>query len=402
MNILDYIRWRGDLTFKSDPFNDVDNLVFSQMIYADFDQVLKNKDSRMTIKEIADRLFALHDGDIEKSKQFGKDGMLVLREMSHVQRYENCVVYNYESILHADTTEQFTACMIDLPDHTTVVCFKGTDEHMIGWKEDCYLSYRDIASQEDALIYVNRYCKLYKTYRIIGHSKGGNLAIYAAVHCKPWIRWRIKEILSNDGPGLRPGSYDPKIFEKIKDRYTLIVPEKDAVGTIYELAPKKIIARVSTKNIVEAHGILTWQVSEGQIVKADNDSYQTDKTRLALLEFLKSSTEEERKSFIEEVFKAFDEAGITTVTQLAHGGFPVLLRAIKELSEIDSASKRVALKLAKVFSISVSSGLAFHKTVSEQASWLKGKARSLEGKIGILNKEKEQENTEEEKEKEDQ
>ncbi|MBQ2655384.1 MAG: hypothetical protein IJF95_01980, partial [Erysipelotrichaceae bacterium] len=78
------------------------------------------------------------------------------------------------------------------------------------------------------------------------------------------------------------------------------------------------------------------------------------------------------------------------------------LRAIKELSEIDSASKRVALKLAKVFSISVSSGLAFHKTVSEQASWLKGKARSLEGKIGILNKEKEQENTEEEKEKEDQ
>ncbi|MEE3424927.1 MAG: hypothetical protein VZR26_05110, partial [Erysipelotrichaceae bacterium] len=74
MNILDYIRWRGDLTFKSDPFNDVDNLVFSQMIYADFDQVLKNKDSRMTIKEIADRLFALHDGDIEKSKQFGKDG----------------------------------------------------------------------------------------------------------------------------------------------------------------------------------------------------------------------------------------------------------------------------------------------------------------------------------------
>ena len=102
------------------------------------------------------------------------------------------------------------------------------------------------------------------------------------------------------------------------------------------------------------------------------------------------------------MFKAFDEAGITTVTQLAHGGFPVLLRAIKELSEIDSASKRVALKLAKVFSISVSSGLAFHKTVSEQASWLKGKARSLEGKIGILNKEKEQENTEEEKEKEDQ
>jgi hypothetical protein len=291
--------------------------------------------------------------------------------------------------------------MIDLPDHTTVICFKGTDEHMIGWKEDCYLSYRDIASQEDALYYVNRYCKLYKTYRIIGHSKGGNLAIYAAVHCKPLIRWRIKEVLSNDGPGLRPGSYDPKIFEKIKDRYTLIVPEKDAVGTIYEVAPRKIIAKVSTKNIVEAHGILTWQVSEGQIVKADSDSYQTDKTRLALLEFLKNSTVEEREAFIEEVFKAFNEAGITTVTQLAHGGFPVLLRVIKELSEIDSVSKGVALKLAKVFSISVSSGLAFHKTVSEQANWLKDKARSLEGKIGKRIKEKEQENSEEEKEKED-
>ncbi len=362
MNLIDYIRWRGDLSFKADPFNDVDNLIFAQMIYAEIGDVMNGVD-RITIEQLHERFFRGLEGKSEEFKTFGKDGIMVLRSIGKTARFKDCVIHHYVNKLHADTTEQFSAFMVDLPDKTTVVCFKGTDEHMIGWKEDCYLSYKDIAGQADAAEYVNKNCSPFRKYRLIGHSKGGNLAVYAAVHCRPLLRRAIIEIISDDGPGLRTGSYDPKIFEKIRDRYRLIVPEKDGIGTIYEMAPRKTIARIMTRNIVEAHGMMTWQVSGGRILQADEDSYQTDRTRNAILQFLKETTAQQREIFVEEMFKAFDDAGITTVTQLAHGSFPVFLRVIKELSEMDGIAKSTAMKIAKMYSISMSSGL--HKAVTD-------------------------------------
>ena len=231
------------------------------------------------------------------------EGKIILNEMGDTKRYGDCYIYNYEYLLHHDTTEEFGACMIDLPDRTTVVCFLGTDDHMIGWKEDLYLSYKNISSQDDALYYVNKYCtSLFRKYRVIGHSKGGHLALYAAVACKPSIKKKILEVYSNDGPGLRPDSFDPSSFEAIKDRYRLIVPEKDGIGTIFELPSKRVIAGVSTKNLVEAHGIMSWNVQGNRIMRADNDSYQTDKTRIALDRFIRESTPEQKEIFIEEKF----------------------------------------------------------------------------------------------------
>ena len=380
MNIVDYIKWRGDLSFRVDPFNDVDNLVFSQMIYADFDDLLKRED-RMTIRELGRRFFGKYPDSLGNSRLFAKDGITVLHAMMNEKRYADCVIYNFESLLHLDTTEQFCAIMIDLPDRTTVVCFKGTDEHMIGWKEDLSLSYQDIAGQEDALLYVNRHCSIFRKYRLIGHSKGGFLAIYAAMHCKPMIRNRIIQIISNDGPGLRPGTYNKEEFDRVKDRFLLIVPEKDGIGTIYEMAARKLVARVLTKNLIEAHNILSWQVEDNRIMNADAESYQTDKTRLALLQFLKETTPEQRKIFVEEFFKAFDDAGITTVSQLAHGGLPVMLRVLREMSEMEGVARAMALKLLKTFSVSVSSGIELQRKVADKKESLLTRMKNYEARL---------------------
>ncbi|MBQ6217944.1 MAG: DUF2974 domain-containing protein [Erysipelotrichaceae bacterium] len=377
MNALDYIRLRGDLSFRSDPFNEADNLVFSQLIYANFDNVLK-KDDKVTIQQLAERYFEDMKDPANLSKHHNKDAVQILQAMKDVPRYRDCIIYNYESLLHAGTAEQFAAFMVDLPDRTTVVCFKGTDDSLIGWKEDCYLAYKKIASQDDALSYVNRHFNLFRKYRIIGHSKGGNLALYAAVHCKPLIRSRIIQIISNDGPGLRPGSYDENEFNKVKDRYQLIVPEKDGVGTIFEMSPARTIAKVTTRNIVEAHGMMTWQIKVNRIDRADSDSFQTDKTRIALLKFLNDSSDEQKEIFTEELFKAFHEAGIESVSQLATGGMSVLLKVIKELSEMDSVARSIAIDLAKTFSISVSSGLNLTQKVSQKAESIKARAKHAE------------------------
>lgn len=351
------------MSFKADPFNDVDNLVFSQLVYAEFGEIM-DKEKKITIGKLGEEFFAKMSEDLTNYRRFDKDGVLVLKEAYKAPRYKDCVAYNYVSKLHADTTEQFTAMMVDLPDHTTVVCFKGTDEHLIGWKEDLFLSYKEIAGQYDAVDYVNKHCSVLRKYRFIGHSKGGNLAAFAALRCNPVLRWRIEQIISNDGPGLRPGSYDEKEFAKIKERYRLIVPEKDGVGTIYEIAPHKTIARISTKNIIKAHNILTWQVEANRIAKADMDSYQTDRTRRAMVELLNDTTPQEREIFVEELFQALDDAGITTVTQLADMSVPFFFRIVKELSEMNKIAKNVAVRVLKASQTSITSDL--HKAVNER------------------------------------
>ena len=380
MNIVDYIQWRGNLSFRTDPFNEVDNLVFSQLIYADLEFVMDSSE-KLTIRELGERFFHSFPDQMKEGKIFNSDGVEILEKIMNTGRYGDCVIYNYQSKLHHDTAEHFTVCMIDLPDRTTVVCFKGTDDSLIGWKEDFYLSYKDIAGQRDALLYVNRYCSVFRKYRLIGHSKGGNLAIYAAVHCKPLIRRNIIQIISNDGPGLRPGSYLPESYRKVKDRYTLIVPEKDGVGTIYEMDSRKVIARILTKNIVEAHGVMSWQIDQNRIVQADADSYQTDQTRMALIQFMKETTPEQREIFVEDVFQAFSDAGISTVGQLAKGGLPVVFRVLKELSEMDGIAKSIAVKLLKTLSVSVSSGMELPRKIGEQKDRVVAKARILEEKL---------------------
>ena len=337
------------------------------MIYADLSHTLK-EDEKITLHELKQRCAPYDEKTESHLFRIGINGKRVLNLIGDTERYSACVIYNYRHLVHDDPTELFVACMIDLPDKTTCVVFMGTDERMIGWKEDFYLSYKKIASQEDSVEYLNTYCNsLFGKYRIMGHSKGGHLALYSAVHCKPSVKNKIISVISNDGPGLMPGSYDPDAYYEIADRYTLIVPEKDGIGTIFEMPSEKIIASVSTMNLAEAHGIMNWHISGNRILSADEESYATDKTRMALDRMIRESTAEEKEIFTEEVFKAFEEAGINTVSDLAQGGLPVIWKTIRELSEIDSVAKEMAILLAKTFSVSLASGLEIPKTVSEKA-----------------------------------
>lgn len=357
MNIFDYLKWRGDLSFIVDPFNDVDNLVLSFLSYVDFQGILDN-DKTMTIKELSDAYFKIHCHDDTKttfSTTFNSP--LVLKQMAETERFSDCKAYNYEYILHEETVEQFGAIMIDLPDGSTVISFRGTDDSIIGWKEDLMLSYGDIRSQFDALNYVNKNCRIFNKYRIIGHSKGGYLAIYTALNCYEPIRNNIIQIISNDGPGLRPESYSKENYEKIKDKYLLIVPEKDGVGTIYEMAENKKIVSCSSNNIISCHFITTWNVEGNKLVLASNHAYETDLTRKVILQFLKETDKKEREVFVEQLFIVLKQSNIESVVQFSKEGLPLVLNTIKNLLNLDDSAKKTGLKMVKALKDNLSKDL---------------------------------------------
>ena len=373
MDITDYLYWRGDLSFKSDPFNELDNILFAQLSYVDFENYF-NGEKSLTIMELADRYF--EGKDIEqytndKNEIKDKDSMFFMMALS--SRFAFCRVHDCISKVHNDEklVEKFAAMMIDLDDGTTVVAFRGTDDSLIAWKEDLMLSYQDIASQYDAVDYLNRRCRFWRRYRLVGHSKGGYLAIYAATHCNYLIQRMIVDVYSDDGPGLKKGSYNEKKYERIKDRYKLIVPVKDGVGTIYEMARHKKITQISVFNIVAAHNMLNWQIEGNHLLEADKHAYETDLSRKAILQFLKETSVEQRAIFVEEFFKALTEMNIKNFSELPKAGPVALSKIMGRMAKMDEEAKATMGKMLKAFTGNISNDL--HKSISMSADQLKNR-----------------------------
>lgn len=364
--MLDYLTWRGDISFRNDPFNEVDNLLLSQLTYVSFDGILSESD-RMTLRELSDLYYA---NDSDKETDLTRYRSYILKRMGDSVRFGDCIVHHYTSRLLGENAEQFAAIMFDLPDHTTVVSFRGTDETLIGWKEDLILSYSGISSQKDAVDYVDRYCTGWRRYRFIGHSKGGNLALYAAMKCDRRIRRKIIQVISNDGPGLMPGTYDSTEFERIRPICTLIVPEKDGIGTIYEMDRKKKIVRTSANSIISAHNMLTWNVERNHLLCTVSESYETLLTRKVVLQFLDETVPKQREIFVKELFDRLDELGIQTVGQFSKGGMPLLMKVLRSLSEMDNEAKNVAVKMLKTLSENIGSDL-YHSLMQKADAFRK-------------------------------
>ena len=334
MNIRDYCVWRGDITFDIDPFNYVDNLVFSILSYYDFDEYFKNNEV-YTIKQ----LFDLY------SKDRQSDGLLKL--IANTKRYSNLKVHNYVSILHKEKIEQFAALMIDLDFFTTIVSYRGTDDTLTGWNEDFRLSYTEIPAQKDALDYLNN-SKFYKKYIVLGHSKGGHLALYASVKCNKNIQKRIIKVISNDGPGLSDGSYNQNDYENIKDRFIKIIPEKSLFGLLFENNEKRIVIK-SSANGLEQHNMETWQVEGNKLVELDDTDDNSKLTKQVFDDFLIKTTKESRKIFIREYFNKLRLSDINTISDFASGDIIKILTVLKNINDVNDVAKDTTGILMKCF-----------------------------------------------------
>ena len=391
VNVIDYCKWRGDIKLSYDSFNYVDNLLISYMSYVPLDDAFKVKDI-YTIKELNDFFNEKEEKDLMDAESFVASAPNALTAMANTLRFKNAKVYNYESILHEDSSEQFAAFMMDLDDKTTVVCFRGTDDTIIGWHEDLMISYTTTKSQIDAAQYLNKHDKLFKKYRVIGHSKGGNLALYAAVNCKQKVRNKIIQVISNDGPGLRPNTYDKEAYKQISDRYTKIMPELSVFGIIFDDCENKIIVKSSNTGIME-HSSASWLCISNKFETVNELSRTSQLLKDNLDKFMANTNSEEREKLVKEIYASFKEANIANITDFAHGGIPVLLKAFKSASQIfDGEARETLIKLIKVFTDAVAEDLS--KTVSSKAEKVKKDAtifvndtiKNVEGIINNKNK----------------
>lgn len=350
MNMINYLKWRGDLTLKKDKFNIVDNLLFAYISYTNLDGIVDNSGKEVTIKEAADKYFESHTmEEIEKSKSLIARAPEILKYMAETERFKNCKLKYYQHQIDEETTQQFSAVHIVMDDKTTYVSFCGTDDTLVGWHEDFQMSYKEVSAQRQAVKYLNETARKIGKFYVGGHSKGGNLAYYSALKCHKKIQNNIIMIYDNDGPGISNELFDQQQYDNTIDRYVKIVPEFAVFGLIFERPCKKIVVK-SDQLLVLQHIAHSWKILGNDFIRAEKVTDESLMIQAALNRFLEDVDLKQREKFVDEFFNTLHNADIEMLYDFVSIGLTKFGRIIKDLMDLDDESKEIGARLLAIVS----------------------------------------------------
>ncbi|MDO4501071.1 MAG: DUF2974 domain-containing protein [Erysipelotrichaceae bacterium] len=339
-NILDYIEETKDISFKEVPFNDVDGLVLSQFSYTVFDGIL-NENSNMSIIEANDLFWQLHtEKECLKVKSFNKLAPFVMKKMVESKRFKDIRIKNYINDISIEEIKQTSAMTLELSDGSDFVAFRGTDGTLAGWLEDFKFSFSTTNGQNEAAAYLKKYLTYsIRPLRIGGHSKGGNLAVYAALFSNWWIRRRIKAIYSYDGPGFKEGILSMGVYENLLPLIHSIIPEDCVVGAMmYNKYNHKIVK--SDKNSVYQHDAYSWLIEDGDFIYTPNRSDDSLVFENVLNKWMKVIGEEKREKILNTIWSIYTDESLNLTDDVKVGG-SIFQHLIVNVLKLDEEDRRV-------------------------------------------------------------
>lgn len=345
-NIMDYISWRGDLSFAQSPFNEVDNLILACFSYVNLDGIPAVSGQKgIELKKLVKEFKKLHTiKELEADKSFIRLAPFMMFEMAKSVRFGNCVIRNYVNEIVTEAEQQFSAVEIVLDDGTSYISFRGTDDTIIGWKEDFNLSTGVVPAQERAVEYMERISdKAYGMLRVGGHSKGGNLAIYGSVMCKS-AHDKILEIYSNDGPGFSKEFQESPETAEMMPKIIRIIPEYSIIGTLLEHEKQPIIVASTSRGLLQHDGF-SWEVQGPGLVRRDS----LNKTALRFIEILHKWIDgmdtEQKRLLIEDLFATLQASGYENLSGVQSGGLKSLAAMVKRLDKFAPESRGMMQEL---------------------------------------------------------
>ena len=338
-NMLDYLVWRGDIPLSVVPWGGVDGLICAQFSYLDFHG---GQDTKGWTLEELNRIDALQEGT---SNSFA-GRKAVFQKMAESARFSETRMHHAIALTDPEIEMQFSAMCLDLPDGTTCVAFRGTDNTIVGWREDFNMAYQTrVPAQEAATLYLTRAAGLSdRPLRIVGHSKGGNLAVYASACVSKKIQKRIESIWSYDGPGMNREMSQTEGFGRIRERIHSYVPQTSIIGMLMDYYEPYTVVH-STASGISQHDPMTWQIYGPQFVTLPNVDQTAKVTRDTLHNWLQNSTPEQRADFVDVLFRLVDTTKATRMSDLTGEKFRSLLTMVGNRKEVNPEARRVFNRL---------------------------------------------------------
>lgn len=349
-NIIDYIKWRGDLDFSQSEFNEVDSLILSRFSYFPLDGLLDNLNDIITIKEAYYKWLQI---EINKERILQKEDMDLFPVMAESNRFGNLKITRFVNNVSKKEEKQFSAVTILLPNDVIYIAFRGTDNTLVGWKEDFNISLdTDIPSQKDAVKYVEEtYKKLQSKMILGGHSKGGNLALYAGIYCNENTKENIEFIYNNDGPGLSKAIVESQEYKDVLKKLISFIPQTSIIGKLMYHKEKYNIIKSTQKGIMQ-HDLFTWQVQGKEFVKVKEVNSESEFVDEIIKEWTTKFTPKERSDFINIIYEIITENNADTLFEMSKNRFKTVGSLIKSYHKTSKKNKQIISQtLSELFNI---------------------------------------------------
>ena len=333
-NYLDYLAWRGDLTFDRAPFNEIDSAILAEISYLPFEELDISAHEISSIREAVTGFLEMEDLEDKVTAQYHID---LIKALASGERFIDLPILEFRNIFDESHVVQFTVITIQLAPEVYYVSFRGTNHTLVGWQEDFNLGVEfPVLSQKLAAIYLNGLStKITGELILGGHSKGGNLAVYAGAFCKPGLQKRIRAIYNFDGPGFESWIMAQPAYLQIEDRIRTFVPQDSIIGMLLEQAEGYQVVRSAESGSFAQHLMTSWEVERDHFIKLESVTNKSLFLDAAITEWIRRMDYEQRKTFVEVLFNIFKDADVQSLSEISPKRIRQMLSIIKSYRSLD-------------------------------------------------------------------
>ena len=316
-DIFDYLAWRGDLSFTQDPPNGVDALIFSGLAYIRFRQHGEScRETPVSLKEAAESFFSCTDYETRCRVQKDLD---LLHAAAATQRFGENRICMCRDVLIPEQETQFAAMTFLLDDGSMFLAFRGTDNSLVGWKEDFNMTFQQtIPAQRLAVQYAREVSLEYpRPIRMGGHSKGGNLAVFAAARSSPMIQRQILEVYNNDGPGFTQYLMGDPGYVAMVPKIKTYVPQSSIIGMLLEHEEPYTVIRSKTIGLLQ-HDLYTWDVLGKEFIPVEEITESSQFVDATIKSWFSGMTSQEREQLVDVMYALLGSGGADNIYDLLH------------------------------------------------------------------------------------
>ena len=346
--IFDYLK---EVTYDSiydRPFNELDVLALTELTYLPFEHIVPQGDTTGIPVRLSDAMEL-----IDRTTDFivSNQHLQLVDELASSKRFKNIKLLNYVDEYDPDVQKQFAAMTYRLSLDTYLVVFRGTDDTLIGWKEDFHMTYMDhVPAQRRAASYLQHVMKEFPKGRFLvaGHSKGGNLAAYACTSLPDYLFERVDAIYCYDAPGLNKAIIETEGYQRTSPNIRRFVPQGSIVGMMLEVPEPTTIVKSRAFGGFAQHDAFTWETKDLRFVTVTETSPDSQQTDLTLKQWVRETSTDERKKFFDTFFGIFLDAGITSINDLTD--LKQLAKAkeiLQNAQDLDPTEREMLERLAK-------------------------------------------------------
>lgn len=339
-NVFDYLVRRGRIPIYYDGLQEADHLIFTRLSYIPFEWVI-DSDEVLIVKEAYERFLTM-DGVVATHE----DDARLLQMMASSRRFGSLLLHSFSYSFDVDNEKQFAAIGIFIDLDLIYISYRGTDNTFVGWKEDFNMGFmKHVPSQLEAVSYLEMVAKKYDGNFIVGgHSKGGNLAVYASSFCDIEVQKRILAIYNFDGPGLSLDCTKEEGYLRVIDRIFTYIPQSSVIGLLLFYKNHYFVVFSHQIGILQ-HDLYSWQIDGTHFVflsNVDVGSYFLSDT---IHDWLDGLCVEKRKQFVDILFDILMSTGMVTVTQFQQNWLFSAIMVVRKYQGLTDDEKKVMMEV---------------------------------------------------------